>query len=73
MVFVYIRLVLALRKGNVILTLCLADFGLMATSLFEIWAPAWSSASTSRFQKGIFFLFLTEWYSFFLLWVCFFF
>ena len=38
-------------------------------------ASAWSSASTSHFHKGIFFLFLTEWYSFFLLWAhlfCFF-
>ena len=46
----------------------MANFGLTATSLFEIWTPVWSSASTSHFHKGIF-LFLTEWYSF--PWVCF--
>ena len=46
----------------------MANFGLTATSLFEIWTPVWSSASTSHFHKGIF-LSLTEWYSF--PWVCF--
>ena len=60
------------------LTSCMANFGLTATSLFEIWTPAWSSASTSRFHKATgtgwsFFLFLTERYSLFLLWAFFFF
>ena len=49
------------------LTLCMINFGLTTTSLFKIWTPAWSSASTSRFHKGSFFLFLTDWYFFFLL------
>ena len=49
------------------LTLCMVNFGLTTTSLFKIWTPAWSSASTSRFHKGSFFLFLTDWYSCFLL------
>ena len=49
------------------LTLCMVNFGLTTTSLFKIWTPAWSSASTSRFHKGSFFLFLTDWYSSFLL------
>ena len=31
----------------------MASFGLMVTSLFKIWTPAWSSASTSHFDKGI--------------------
>ena len=35
------------------LTLDMASFGLMVTSLFKIWTPAWSSASTSHFDKGI--------------------
>lgn len=52
-------------------TLCMAKFGWTATSLFEIWTPAWSSNITSLIYKGNFFLFFTEWYSFFLLWACF--
>ena len=48
------------------LTLCMVNFGLTTTSLFKIWTSAWSSASTSRFHKGSFFLFLTDWYSSFL-------
>ena len=40
------------------LTLCMVNFGLTTTSLFKIWTPAWSSASTSRFHKGSFFSFL---------------
>ena len=44
------------EKETSLLTLCMANFGLTATSLFEIWTPAWSSASTSRFHKGICFL-----------------
>ena len=44
------------EKKTSLLTLCMANFGLTATSLFEIWTPAWSSASTSRFHKGICFL-----------------
>ena len=40
------------------LTLCMVNFDLTATSIFKLWTPAWSSASTSRFHKGIFFSFL---------------
>ena len=36
-------------------TLCMAKFGWTATSLFEIWTPAWSSDITSLIYKGIFF------------------
>ena len=42
-------------KETSFLTLCMVKFGLKATSLFKIWTPAWSSASTNRFHKGIFF------------------
>ena len=61
------------EKETSFLTLCMAKFGSTATSLFEIWTSAWSSDITSLFYKGIFFLFFTEWYSFFLLWAFFFF
>ena len=43
------------EKETSFLTSCMAKFGLTATSLFEIWTPAWSSASTGRFNKGSFF------------------
>ena len=36
------------------LTLCMANFGLTANSLFKIWKPARSSARTSRFHKNFF-------------------
>ena len=36
-------------------TLCMAKFGWTATSLFEIWTPAWSSDITSLIYKGNFF------------------
>ena len=36
-------------------TLCMAKFGWTATSLFEIWTPAWSSDITCLFYKGNFF------------------
>ena len=61
------------EKETSFLTLCMAKFGWTATSLFEIWTPAWSSNITSLIYKGNFFLFFTEWYSFFLLWAFFFF
>ena len=32
----------------------MANFGLTATSLIDIWTQAWSSASTSNFHKGMF-------------------
>ena len=35
-------------------TLCMAKFGWTATSLFEIWTPAWSSDMTSLIYKGNF-------------------
>ena len=44
------------EKETSLLSLCMAHFGSTATSLFEIYTPAWSSASTSRFHKGICFL-----------------
>ena len=40
------------EKETSFLTLCMVNFGLTATSLFKIWTPAWSFASTSRFHKG---------------------
>ena len=49
----------------------MANFGLTATSLVDIWTQAWSSASTSNFHKGMFsFLdrmvpFLSSWGLFF--------
>ena len=43
------------EKETSFLTWCIENSCLTATSLFEIWTLAWSSASTSRFQKGIFF------------------
>ena len=46
----------------------MANFALTATSLLEIWTPAWRFACTSRFHKIIFLIFSTEWYSFFLFW-----
>ena len=61
------------KRRTSFLTLYAAKFGSTATSLFEIWMPAWSSADTARFHKGLFFLFLTEWYSSFLLWTFFWF
>ena len=63
---------LAWRGGTSFLTSFIASFGSTATSLFKIWTPAWSSTSISRFHRGIFFLFMTEWYSFVLFWACFF-
>ena len=44
----------------------MTNFALTATSLLEIWTPAWRFACTSRFHKIIFLIFSTEWYSFFL-------
>ena len=41
-------------KETSYLTSSVANFGQKATSLFEIWTPAQSSASTSRFHKGFF-------------------
>ena len=61
------------KRRTSFLTLYAAKFGSTATSLFEIWMPAWSSADTARFHNGLFFLFLTEWYSSFLLWTFFWF
>ena len=68
LMFLYQGWYLHKEKETLFLTSFMANFGLTATSLFEIWTPAWSSDSTSRFHIGIFILFLTEWYSFFLLW-----
>ena len=68
LMFLYQGWYLHKEKETLFLTSFMANFGLTATSLFEIWTPAWSSDSISRFHIEIFFLFLTEWYSFFLLW-----
>ena len=61
------------QKETSLLTLCMTNFGFTATSFFKIWTPARSSVSTNRFHRGIFFLFLTEGYSFSLIWACLFF
>ena len=55
LMFLYQGWYLHKEKETSFLTSCIADFGLTATSLFEIWTPAWSSASTGRFNKGSFF------------------
>ena len=64
--------VLHKEKETSYLTLCMANFGWMATSLMEserqLGAPPVPVAFTNEF-----FLFLTEWSSFFLLRTCFFF
>ena len=45
------------KRRTSFLTLYAAKFGSTATSLFEIWMPAWSSADTARFHRGLFFSF----------------
>ena len=66
------RLVLVYRKGNFALNIMYGKFWLHRTSLFEIWAPAWSSVSTNRFHKRIvFFTWQSATLSF--LWACLFF
>ena len=42
------------EKETSFLTSCLANFCLTATSLFEIWTPAWSSTTTSLLPLLIF-------------------
>ena len=49
------RLVLVWRKENLIFNIIYGKFW-PATSSVEILTPAWSSASTSRFHKGIVFI-----------------
>ena len=44
-------------KETLLLTLCRANFGLTATSLFEIWAPAWSFTGTFSSLFGPIFFF----------------
>ena len=56
--FLYQGWYLHKEKETSFLTLCMANFGLTATFMFEIWTPECSSASTSCFHKGIFFSFL---------------
>ena len=51
-IFVY-RLALAQIKGNLVVNSVYDKFCFEATS-FEIWASAWSSASTGRFHQGCF-------------------
>ena len=55
LMFLYQGWYLHKEKETSFLTSCMANFGLTATSLFEIWTPAWSSANTGRFNKGSFF------------------
>jgi len=31
-----------IMKGNLVLTLCMTNLGLTATSLYETWMPAWN-------------------------------
>ena len=64
--FLYQGWCLQKERESSFLTLCMVNFGVRATSLFEIWTPAWSSANTSHFHRS-FFLFLTDWCPFFLL------
>ena len=72
LMFLYQGQYLHKEKETSFLTLCnMAKTGLTTTSLFEIWTSTWSYVSTNRYHKAIF-LSLTEWYSFFLLWACFF-
>ena len=52
LIFLYQGWYLQKEKETSFLTICMVNFGLTATSLFKIWTPAWSSASTSRFYKG---------------------
>ena len=53
--FLYQGWYLHKEKEISFLTACLANFSSTGTSLIEILTPAWSSASTSHFHKGIFF------------------
>ena len=48
--FLYQGWYLHKEKETSFLTLCMANFGLTATFMFEIWTPACSSANTSRFH-----------------------
>ena len=52
--FLYQGWYLHKEKDTSFLTLCMANFGLTANSLFKIWTPARSSARTSRFHKNFF-------------------
>ena len=61
------------ERESSFLTLCMVNFGLKATSLFEIWTPAWSSANTSHFHRGSFFSFLDRLVPFLSSLSCFFF
>ena len=53
--FLYQGWYLHKEKEISFLTACLANFSSTGTSSIEILTPAWSSASTSHFHKGIFF------------------
>ena len=50
----------------------MTNFGLTATSLFEIWTPAWSSTSTCGFHRGVVSYLESfcslDWFCVFLLW-----
>ena len=70
LMFLYQGCYLYTEKEASFLTSWMAIFGLTATSMFEIWTPAWSSATTNRFKRD-FFSYLDR--TFALLWACFFF
>ena len=53
--FLYQGWYLQKEKEISFLTACLANFSSTGTSSIEILTPAWNSASTSHFHKGIFF------------------
>ena len=57
--FLYQGCYLYTEKETSFLSSWMAIFGLTATSMFEIWTPAWSSATTNCFKRD-FFLILTE-------------
>ena len=54
LMFLYQGWYLHKEKDTSFLTLCMANFGSTANSLFKIWTPARSSARTSRFHKNFF-------------------
>ena len=59
LMFLYQGCYLYTEKETSFLTSWMAIFGLTATSMFEIWTPEWSSATTNCFKRD-FFLILTE-------------
>ena len=64
---------LSVEEDDTIMTTMYSKFGFDGDFFVRNLDASVGSASTSRFHKGIFFLFLTEWHPFFLLKACFFF